>query len=253
MPVAVCGRFWFNGDKRGRPGNRLCELGPYRSSTVSESSAIGAPRQWFVVQRWQQYRAESRANLLRLIAIAGFYIIHLLDYHRVGIGMLQLGGEAGSDRPFHIQVTLLAIAWTLIALALLICLRRQIFPTWLPYASTAADLILLSAILWVADGPRSPLIAAYFLLIALAGLRFSLPLVRFATLGAMAGYLCLLAVARWPQTFGRGDVDIRVPRYEQLMILLAFALAGIITGQIVRRTRQLAEEFHRGLAEEEAG
>ena len=46
--------------------------------------------------------------------------------------------------------------------------------------------------LTIADGPRSPLVVAYFLVIALAALRLSLPLMWMATLGSMAGYLFLL-------------------------------------------------------------
>jgi hypothetical protein len=41
----------------------------------------------------------------------------------------------------------------------------------------------------MADGPRSPLIVGYFLIPVLAGLRFQLRLVWFATVAVMLGYL----------------------------------------------------------------
>ena len=43
--------------------------------------------------------------------------------------------------------------------------------------------------------------------------------------------------------FGKGDVDLRVPRYEELIVLVALGLTGMMLGQIVRRVRHLAEEF----------
>ena len=73
--------------------------------------------------------------------------------------------------------------------------RRFVGDHIAPFA--AGDLVLLTAILMVADGPRSPLVVGYPLVIVLATLRLNLPLVRFATLGAAAGYLILLGYARW--------------------------------------------------------
>jgi O-antigen ligase len=102
----------------------------------------------------------------------------------------------------------------------------------------------------VADGPRSPLVAAYSLVIAVAALRFRLRLVWFATLGSMAGYLVLLGYARW--FAGRdeslfGPRDLSVPRYQQLIVLFALALLGIVLGQMIRRVRALAEDYARRL------
>ena len=40
-------------------------------------------RQWFIVERWQEYEGEGRANLLRIVAIGSFYTVHLLNYIKV--------------------------------------------------------------------------------------------------------------------------------------------------------------------------
>ena len=98
--------------------------------------------------------------------------------------------------------------------------------------------------LCISTGPRSALVAGYFLVIAMSVLRFDLGLVRLATIGAMVGYVCVLGVAKWPATFGRdAAVEITVPRYHQLMTLAALGLTGIILGQVVRRVRRLAKEY----------
>ena len=200
-------------------------------------------RQWYSTERWHEDEGERRANLLRIIAIGLFYIVHLLNYHGLRIGVLQLSEQGDVSREFHVHVTLLAVAWTMLAVGMLLCLRQRIFPHWLKLFSTGADIVLLTAILYVGIGPQSPLVVGYPLIVVLATLRLSLPLVRFATVGSMLGYICLLGCAKWPQTFGKGEVDMRVPRYEQLIVLLALALTGIILGQVVRRVRHLAEDF----------
>jgi hypothetical protein len=197
-----------------------------------------ADRQWYIVGRWQEYEGEARANLLRIIGIAAFYTIELANYHGLRLGFLEMERVEHVTKPFHQAVTALAVAWTMVGLGILLCLRRQIFPASLKFLSTGCDVVLLTAILTVADGPKSPLIVGYFLVITLAALRLNLPLVWFATLGSMAGYLFLLGHAKW-----FSERDLRVPRYHQLMFLLALGLTGVILGQLIRRVRLMAEDY----------
>ncbi|MCA9248746.1 MAG: hypothetical protein KDA42_16585 [Planctomycetales bacterium] len=208
---------------------------------MTDESMATQARQWYIALRWQEYEGEGRANLLRIIAVGAFYTLHLLNYHQVNLGFLQLGENYSVSLAFHQAVTAIAVAWTMLAMGIQVCLRQQIFPHWLKFLSTSCDVILLSAILYLGDGPRSPLIVGYFLILALAALRLSLPLIRFTTPAVALGYLAILGVAKWPQTFGRGNVDLRVPRYEQLIVLIAITLAGVLLGQVLRRMRSLAE------------
>ncbi len=199
-------------------------------------------RQWFIVGRWQEFEGEARANLLRIFAVGSFYIVELLNYHGLDLGWLQI--DKTVDLKLHQQLTALAVAWTLMAMATHICLQRRIFPAALKYLTTAGDLLLLTAMLMAAGGPRSPLVAVYFLIIPLSALRFSLSLVRAATAGAALGYLCVLGHARW----FAADPDRLVPRYHQLIVLLAIGFCGLILGQVIRRVRQLAEQYARRMA-----
>jgi hypothetical protein len=210
---------------------------------------LGAPtreRQWFIVSRWQEYEGEARANLLRTIGIGAFYIIELVN-HGVQIGGLQLP-QVVDDR-FHQSITALAVAWTMVALVTLVCLRRHVFPAALKFATTAADVVLLTAVLMIADGPRSPLVVGYLLIIALAGLRLSLRLMWLATLCSMAGYIFLLGYVKYYVAAERAAAT-SVPRYYELIVLVALAMEGIILGQLIRRVRVMAEDFARRLARE---
>jgi hypothetical protein len=196
------------------------------------STALSPDRRWFIVGRWQEYEGEGRTNLLRVLAIAGFYANHLLWY-------LNLGTPGEADRQFHRLATLIAAAWLFLSLGVLVALQRHYLPSVLKYATTTLDLLLLTAIAWLGSGPASPLIHGYFLIIAAAALRFSLPLVWSCTLGAMVCYLVLVG-AKDKTWF---DAQHATPVVDQLTMLLSLGLTGIVIGQVIRRVRHMAEEF----------
>jgi hypothetical protein len=193
---------------------------------------------WHIVGRWQEFDGESRANRLRVIAITAFYVVELLNYHGLSLGPLTWPKLEGIDAVFHRSVTAIALGGAAVSLGVLLCLRNRIFPGWLKFVSTTGDLLLLTAFLLIGDGPRTPLVVAYFLIIALSTLRFSLTLVRFATVGALAGYLCVNGYARW-----FADRELVVPRYHQTLVLIALALTGIIAGQVIRSVKSMAYEY----------
>ncbi|MDX1948454.1 MAG: hypothetical protein SFU86_23910 [Pirellulaceae bacterium] len=194
-----------------------------------------AERQWFIVARWQEYEGEQRANLLRIGAIGAFYIVQLLHFY-------VFSSRDAVQQHFHQQATAIAVAWTLVALAVMLCLRRQIFPAALKFASTACDVLLLTALASLGGGPGSAMVYAYFLIIALAALRFSLPFVWFATLAAMLGYWGLVGLedAKTSRWF---DDKHAVPPVVQLLTLLSLGLTGIIIGQVVRAVKGMAAEY----------
>ncbi len=192
---------------------------------------------WFVSVRRQEYEGEARANLVRVLAIAAFYVIELVNYRGLDLPFLSMPRVEGVDWRFHMAVTVLAGAWALTGWGVLLFLRRGVFPPALKYLSTACDFLYLTAILLVADGPKSPLVAAYFPLLALAALRFDLGLVRFATALSIAGYLALTAHSAWFRE------SACVPRYAAANLLLALLFTGVLLGQVLRRMRALAQDY----------
>jgi hypothetical protein len=211
-------------------------------ATLARPRDEGDDLSWYIVGRWREYEGETRANLLRAVGIAAFYLVELANYHGFRLGVLEMPRVV--DRPVHLAVTSVAVTWTMLALGVQLCLSRRIFPAAMKFVSTGGDLLLMTCVLAVTNGPRSPLIVGYFLILALAALRFSLPLIWFATAGGMFGYLALLAHARWFVP------EHGVPRYHQVMFLLAFGLTGITLGQVLRRVRRMAEDY---AARREAG
>lgn len=215
------------------------------ASGVAPARAPGE-REWFIVGRWEEFEGEGRANLLRLIAVTAFYAVELVNYHGLKLGLFEMPQVV--ERPFHLAVTLLTVAWAMVCLAVFACRQQRVFPASLKYFSTGADVVLLTSVLCLADGPRSPLVIAYFLAIVLAALRFSLGLIWFATCGSVAGYLFLLGFARWGSIPGWEKPDMTIPRHSQLIFLLGLVLTGVVLGQVVRRVRRLAEQFARRMA-----
>jgi hypothetical protein len=220
------------------------------ASTALEPKQSVQERQWYIVGRWQEIEGEARVNLLRIIAIGVFYSIELASQQGLFQSWLQLGPAVNAET--HQIVTAIAVAWTLVALAVYFMLREQIFPAGLKYATTACDTILLTSILTVAYGPRSAMVVGYFLIIALSGLRFQLRLVWCATLSCIAAYLFLLAYAAWfaPESV---RAAMTVPRYQQLIVLVTLAALGVIVGQIVRRVKTMAEDYAKRLEQRRVG
>jgi hypothetical protein len=214
------------------------ETAPAAASPIPGSD----DRAWYIVGRWQQYEGEARANLLRLAAIAAFYAIELINYYGVDLGFIRF--PQVRDPAFHRTVTAIAAAWVLLGVGVHFWLRMRLMPAALKYVATGMDVVLLTLLLMVADGPRSPLVIGFFLIPAMATLRFQLRLVWFATIAAMLGYLWLLGWARWIE-----DVRyVRVPRYHELIVLTALGVTGIIQGQVIRRVKSMAAEYARRLA-----
>ena len=218
------------------------------------SVSTDADRNWFIAQRWQEYEAESRANLLRIVAIGVFYLVHLWSYFGSrgwlpNYGFLQLADSGEIGKPFHTLVTLIAVAWAMLALGILLALQHRIFPRWLPYFSTGCDIVLLTSIVCLGGMARSPLVAGYFLVLILASLRLNLSLIWFVTAGCALSYFAVLGCAKLPdqsalsQSLGQKASDLQVPRYHELIMLVAIVMAGVMLGQIARRVRHLAESY----------
>ena len=93
-------------------------------STIPASPTVPTPisetsdRAWYIVGRWEEYEGETRANLLRVVAVAAFYVIELINYYGVDLGFIHL--PKIRDAAFHQTVTAIAAA---------ILLHRQIHAT----------------------------------------------------------------------------------------------------------------------------
>ena len=196
-----------------------------------------AQRQWYITQRWQSFEGESRANLLRIVCIGVFYAIELVQYH-----LLEAPSEAMQS--FHWTATLLCVVWSIVALATLVCLRARVFPAILKFIVTGLDIILLTTLILLTErAAQSPLVFVYCLVLAVAALRFSLPLVWCSTIGCMAAYIVVLAITDARNESAWFDDNHPAPVIDELVVLATLALTGIVLGQVIRRTRSIASAY----------
>jgi len=161
----------------------------------------------------------------------------VLNYRGLAVGPIQIPRVEGVDEAFHAASTALAVAWVAVAAAVLVAIKNQIFPPILKYLSTTADLILMTAVLTLADGPRSPMLLVLFLIVVLAGMRLERRLVAFTTAGAVLGYL-----------FSVGEVllrrpDLRVPAHWQITTVAALVLCGVVVTAILVEVRRAVEAY----------
>jgi hypothetical protein len=195
---------------------------------------------WADVQRIEGWAGEVRVNLIRLAALIAFYGHHLVNVYLIQDNP-QLRGS------YHAQVTAVVIVWGVVVLALYYCLSRRWVPPALKYVATICDICLITALLALpGHNPSSPLAVLYFLVIAAAALRLSLPLVYVATLGSMAAFLLALGCYVFQvgtEEYYRPDSPYRIPRTYEIILLLALGAAGILTGQLVRQVRRIVQGY----------
>jgi hypothetical protein len=90
--------------------------------------------------------------------------------------------------------------------------------------------------------PRAPVVLLFFPIIVSAAVRLSLPLVWFATIGSALGYLSVLAYYAW-HVIGYDKYystpELRIPRGDEAMFILALIVTGVFAGQVVRQARRL--------------
>jgi hypothetical protein len=192
---------------------------------------------WPAARRLEAWAGETRVNLIRATALVVFYGHHLFNVY-------VFKDQQATAGPFHVQVTALVVAWAAVTFLLHLCLLRRYLPPWLPFAVTFADLAFTTGLLVISpDGPRSPLVFLYFVVVATTPLRLSLPLVWAATLGAMVGAVIALGhyifIRIGRDAYFAPDSQVRIPQSSEVIFLLTVGAAGILAGQAVRQARRL--------------
>jgi len=196
---------------------------------------------WDDARRPEAWAGEVRVNLVRVVALVVFYGHHLLNAY-------VLSDDPSLRGRYTANVTAIVLAWSVAAGALHVCLSRRWYPPVLKYVAVFWDLALVTQLLIVGgDGPRTPLVLLYFVVVASAPLRLSLRLVAATTLGAMAaatlvlGHFVFITVGR--EAYYAPDSAYRVPRSYEVLFLLALGACGLLAGQSVRQARRLVAGY----------
>ena len=193
------------------------------------------PSAWSDARRIESWAGEIRVNMIRLAAIVIFYARHLVELY-----------VSPHDSPvrgvYHARVTVIVLAWAMAAVGLHVVLARRRLPAALQVGAVLLDLLMTTLVCCVAGGPRTALIVLYFAVLASAPLRLSLRVVYAATTGAVVGYLFVVGYYAW-HVIGidryYATAELRIPRGEQAIVVLALLVTGLFAGQTVRQARRL--------------
>ncbi|MFK7735299.1 MAG: hypothetical protein AB8B50_04675 [Pirellulaceae bacterium] len=198
----------------------------------SEKSDRDARLDWHITSRWHSYEGEVRTAIVRLCLILALYATHLVNYFAFMV-------VSDSNAAFHRSITLLAAAGLAASLGVLVTLTQRYFPIQLKFVVTSLDALLIFTAALLGDGANSPVVVCLFVLIGLATLRYSLPLVWFTTLLSVACYFALIGVT--DRTWF--DENHATPVIEQMIFGCSLVAAGFVAGQSVRMTRSAAEFY----------
>jgi len=204
---------------------------------------------WTEVTRIESWAGEVRVNLVRLVAIVLLYGRHLVE-------TFLSPPNTPAAVEYHTRVTWLVGLWAGMVIYMHWRLSGRRVPPHLKYVAVAWDAVMITLLCAIAGGPRTPLVLLYFPLVATAPLRLSLRLVYATTAGAMLSYLALLAYFAWFK-IGRekyySTPELRIPRSDEAIHLLALLVAGLLAGQVVRQVRRIAGGYPVSVTEGEGG
>lgn len=194
---------------------------------------------WEDIQRLEGWAGEIRMNLVRLAAIAVFYGRHLIEVAVAPAGSPLRG-------TYHAQVTWLSMMWLGAAVILHLCLTRRRVRPWLKYLVVGCDSAMITLLCILAGNPRTTLALLYFPLIASAPLRLSIRLVYFATACAIVGYLIVVGHYAWYVVgFHKyyATPELRIPRRDEAIVILAMLVTGFLCGQLVRQVHRISRGY----------
>jgi len=181
------------------------------------------PEQLVWLKRKETWLGDRHSNIIRLVALVIFTLNEMVNYHVLGV----------VNQQFHTGSLILVALWVLAAAAFDMVLRKHWIPRAAPYVMVSVDVFLLTWLLFLGNGPRSPLVGVYFLIVVLSALRLNQHLVFFTSLVSAFGYVSTWDFARHQRP------ENLVPIYHVVIVSLCLILAGIVLCHAISRAFSL--------------
>jgi hypothetical protein len=215
------------------PGNRYASAGAladdldrYLKGDIVEARAAGT---WQRLRRWAR---REPALVSRLGALTPFYLVEAVNYWGLHLW----------EWDFHYKVTAIVLAW---AAASVVCQRLMRRPNnWqnaVPFAWGAFDVLAVFLLLFIGDGPVSPLLIVFPLLVVGAGLWFRVRLVWFMTAMTALAYVALVVHYHFWRPELKQDVPLNHDDY--IYFVAGLIVMGAAVAYQVQRVRALSRYY----------
>lgn len=142
------------------------------------------------------------------------------------------------DWQSHAEVMTVIFGWMGVSYVCQQLIRRRADRHRMRFAWSAADVLLLTLLLYISDAPVSPLLIGYPLLVVSSGLFFRVRLVLFTTVSAVIGFVLLTLIRP----------DSRSPQFHYNVVFAGglLVLGGMVAYQVYR-VRMLSRHFDQQL------
>ena len=174
---------------------------------------------------WQGLRRWSRREPALVAHLCGILVVLVIIQiaHRV----------LASDLVYHYAHVYVLCVWMAVS-----CLLQKLMkvPRWETTARltwVCADVLLFTAILYMAEPPRGPLLIGYPLLVTASGLFFRVRFVAFTTVISVAASFVLVVVSR----------EEAVMAHYRFLFAGGLTVLGCIVAAQVRRVRALSQYY----------
>jgi hypothetical protein len=184
---------------------------------------LSEPALWLM--RRETWAGDQKASRIRLAAVVVFTLNELVNYHVLHV----------VDLRFHVGSLLVVAVWLVATALFSVLLREHILPRATSYLIAGTDVLLLTWLLLLADGPRSPLVVLYFLIIGLSGMRLAPAVCVFTGIAATVGYGAVLEFTK------RQKPEFLIPPYHAVIVALALVMMGIVMAHLVGRALLLLD------------
>lgn len=171
------------------------------------------------LQRKETWAGDRRANIIRLIVLGLFTANEMINFHILHV----------VDKTFHVGSLVLVALWVLAAVGFSMISNRHWLPRSAAYIIVSIDVFLLTWLLFLANGPKSPLVGVYFLIVALSTLRLNPRLVLFSAAISALGYLSAWDFARHQHP------EYVVPVYHLVIVGLCLIIMGFLLCHAINR------------------
>ncbi len=189
------------------------------------------------LQQVAQWTRRRPALACRLAALAVFYMVEIGNYHY---------GVKGVDLAFHLKMTALAIGWAAVSIVCEWLMERPQFTLSARFVWGALDsLMLLAALLFVADGAASALVVGYPLLIAASAFWYRVRFVSVMTGMSLVSYGVLVWDFYCRRTWLQDHFDTSYSRH--IFFAVSLIVLGAIVSSLVNRLRMLSKFYGRQL------